>query len=485
MIVYPASLVLSAGTPLRNPRIGHQSYTIALPSSAVVVSSEAVGRPKDAPLSPDTAEYWQPLALPATWLLDLGQNCSIDYVGLVHNLGTLGCSVGVAQGITTDFAPRMTVPGVAGNWATTPDSAVNSVTGDIDIRAKVQLADWTPAAIADIVIKSAGAPQQSYNLRIRSSGVLVMEWSNDGTTVLNADSTVATGVADGSTKWVRATLDVDNGAAGKTASFFLSDDGITWTPLGAPVTTGGTTSIFNGTAALQVGSTNLGVGAVYYADVRNVINGAIVAKFDPADGVTDGLSFVSSSPSLETWTINRAGATPARLINPRFGGTADVLPGDDSPLMFLDTQTVARYVQISIAGVAPVAMPKIFVVYVGVALAVREEIEGRGFSPLSLSRKSELVQSMSRGGQFLNQGFRRTGVSGNASFKLLESSWYRSNFDAFVKNARRYPYFFAWCPQDYPRDIGYVWTDKDIVPRHTGTGPWLEVSWPMQGIGND
>jgi hypothetical protein len=35
--------------------------------------------------------------------------------------------------------------GIAGNYASTPDSVANSITGDIDIRTKVALADWTPA----------------------------------------------------------------------------------------------------------------------------------------------------------------------------------------------------------------------------------------------------------------------------------------------------------------------------------------------------
>jgi hypothetical protein len=489
VIVYPSSYVLSAAVPLRNPRIGHQTWTNGLAPSAVSVSTETASGPKDAPLRPDTGEYWQPSALPATWVLDLGTTRNVDYVGIAaHTIGSLGLSVGVALGATTDFDARVTLPGVAGNYATTPDTVANSITGDIDIRCKALLTDWTPAGSNIFLAKRSGAiaSQTSYLLWCDAAGNLNFTWS-DGATVFTKTSTVATGVADGAMKWVRAVLDVDNGAAGNDVKFYTSPDGVTYTQLGATVTTAGTTSIRNGTEVVEIGSQFTGTslplsGTVYYAEIRNGIAGAVVATFDPSYGITDGTSF--TSPTGEVWTINVSGGTPARLINPRFGGTADILPANDAPIMFLDTQTSARYLRIRIAGVSA-TMPKMAVAYAGVALAMSEELEGRGFMPSTLSRQTVLKKSMSRGGNFLGQGVRRNGVTTNPSFKLLESSWYRANFDPFVKNARRYPYFLAWCPQDFPQDVGFLWTEKDIVGKYTGGGPWMEVAWTGQGIGND
>ncbi len=484
MIVYPASYVLSAAVPLRNPRIGYQTYTFALAAAAVTASSETASGPKDAPLRPETAEYWEAGALPATWQLDLGANRNVDYIGIAaHTIGSLGLSVGVALGTSTDFAARVTLPGVSGNYASTPDSVANSITGDIDLRAKVSPASWTPAVENAVISKWYNPTSQaSYILAIAVTGKLRLYISPNGSTGNLWDSSVATGLPAG-VHWIRATRAASTG----TVIFYTSEDGVTWTQLGTSVA-GTAGAIFDGTAALTLSGWDLGTaspfqGSCYYADVRNAIGAALpVAKFDPSAGVTDATSFVSGTG--ETWTINVSGGTPARLINPRFGGSADILPANDSPILFLDVTTLGRYLQLSING-ASATMPKVAVVYIGVALAMAQEIEGRGFMPTNLSRQTVLQKSLSRGGQFLGQGVRRNGVTANPAFKLLESSWYRANFDPFVKASRGTPYFLAWCPQDYPQDVGYVWSDKDIVGHYLGNGPWIEVAWACQGIGND
>ena len=47
---------------------------------------------------------------------------------------------------TAPSAGALRLPGVAGNYVCTPDAADISITGDIDLRAKVTLDGWTPAA---------------------------------------------------------------------------------------------------------------------------------------------------------------------------------------------------------------------------------------------------------------------------------------------------------------------------------------------------
>lgn len=214
--------------------------------------------------------------------------------GLV-NLGTGGTALTPTSGSTsgadsndpTYLAHTGTnyvyLPGGA-NVISVPDAAALDITGDIDIRACLAADDWTPTAAQAIVTKYGGAGSRSYYLRLNTAGTLSLLTSADGTAVNTFTSTVATGLADGATKWVRATLDVDNGASGKTATFFLSDDGSTWTQLGTAVTTAGTTSIFNSTAGLQVGavgtSTDPLAARVFRAQVFNGIGGTLVYDAD-------------------------------------------------------------------------------------------------------------------------------------------------------------------------------------------------------------
>src|SRR3546814_8634229 len=85
------------------------------------------------------------------------------------------------------------------------------------------------------------------NLRLR--------WSSDGATVTGTkDSTDQVSPDAGGRLAVRATLDVNDGAGNNVVTFYTAPaiDG-PWEQLGNPVTTAGTTSIFNSTSSLKVG----------------------------------------------------------------------------------------------------------------------------------------------------------------------------------------------------------------------------------------
>lgn len=181
--------------------------------------------------------------------------------------------------------------GASGNYASAPDDAALDITGDLDIRCEVALADWTPAATTGLVSKFGSAGTRSYQLYISSAGNVGLRWSTDGTTIITQDSTAATGITDGVRRWVRAALDVDDGGVYKVY-FYTSTDGVTWTQLGTTRTGGSTTSIFASTSILAVGSDsngtgNLATGTFYRAQVRSGIAGTIVANPDfrlPFDG---------------------------------------------------------------------------------------------------------------------------------------------------------------------------------------------------------
>jgi hypothetical protein len=206
------------------------------------------------------------------------------------------------------------LPGINLNYCSTPDSVATSITGDIDVRAKIALDDWTPSASMRIMGKW-NSPQLSYFLSVFAPGTIGFNWSSDGTNNLAATSTVAPTVTDGATLWIRATLDVDNGAGGHDIKFFTSPDGITWTQLGTTATGVGTTSIFDGTAPLEVGTIATGTGPTrgkfFRAQVLNGIGGTVVFDANFESSITSLLqtSFTESSTNGATVTINRSGST--------------------------------------------------------------------------------------------------------------------------------------------------------------------------------
>jgi hypothetical protein len=197
--------------------------------------------------------------------------------------------------------------GTSGEYASTPDSAAASIVGDIDIRIRVKMPDWTPAAFSALISKGS-AGQYSYQLGINTNGTLLFGYSFNGVAYSFLASTVAPTVTNGAELWLRVTMDVADGSGKYVRTFYTSVDGVDWTQLGTASTLAGTASIYNGTAALEIGGELSGTvnrlsGTVYYAEVRNGIGGTVAVKFDPTtDGTLGGTSFVSSTG--ETWTLN-------------------------------------------------------------------------------------------------------------------------------------------------------------------------------------
>lgn len=98
MIIYSqaySNAQAAAGLPLANARIGWHTLTRLAAAADVTVSSETGAGPKDSPLRPDTAEFWLPASMPATWTLNFA-SADVDYVAIAgHTIGTSGATVTV------------------------------------------------------------------------------------------------------------------------------------------------------------------------------------------------------------------------------------------------------------------------------------------------------------------------------------------------------------------------------------------------------
>src|SRR5690606_15619454 len=221
----------------------------------------------------------------------------------------------------------LNLTGTSGAYAYTVDDSSLDITGDLDIRADVSLADWTPAANQTIVSKYLGASnQRSYQLQVDTQGRLRFIHSADGLSPIPVESTAAVGATNGQRLGVRVTIDVDNGSSGRTVRFYVTAPDLinteVWLPLGNPVTTAGVTSIFSSSIELAVGAENQGVdsrlvGKVYAAQVRDGISGTVVAYPIFSAWTTGTTSFTDQAG--RTWvragasTIVDDGATPPSM----------------------------------------------------------------------------------------------------------------------------------------------------------------------------
>lgn len=198
--------------------------------------------------------------------------------------------------------------GSTNSYIETSDKVALDLAGDMDIRveytvtgsiltAQSLLAKWTPAA------------QQSYRLALIPALALnqLITSSTGANSVVNQNNDAGAGRRYLA---IRATLDADNGAAGRTARFYTAAnlDGPWVESAGSPVTTAGVTTVFNSTAVLRLGATGAGAegfgGIIHRAELRSSIDGTVVANPDLRNVAVGATSFVDAAGN--TWNVGSA-----------------------------------------------------------------------------------------------------------------------------------------------------------------------------------
>lgn len=223
-------------------------------------------------------------------------------------------------------SPYLAVDG-ASSGVVTVDAAPLDIIGDLDVRADIRLDDWT--LTAELAGKWDYPNQKSWML-ILFNQKLWLYTTADGTTELISGSTATVSVPVSGRLAVRATIDVDNGAAGRTVTFYTADTiGGVWTQLGTPVVTAGTTSIFSGTGQLYAGAVSISgiadpIGRFYAVEVRNGINGTVVANPVFTAQTIGAPSFTDGAG--RNWFMRNSGTLTN--VQPRFVGEFGDWPAD-------------------------------------------------------------------------------------------------------------------------------------------------------------
>lgn len=243
--------------------------------------------------------------------------------------GQIGRNTPVRVSVATGSV-ALDLPGGSGDYASTPDTAALDITGDLDVRFDATLTNWCladyPSSGASSFLRTeligkTASGQASWALYIMVSRPYLV-WSEDGSTLKASAATADLPLITSGRLAVRATLDVNNGAAGNTVTFYTADSmSGTWTQLGSPVVTSGTTSIFSGSAALRIGSLpdvsfDEAIGRVHAVQVRSGIGGTIVANPDFTAQSTGTTSFADSAGL--TWSTAGTAAITNRKV--RFAG---------------------------------------------------------------------------------------------------------------------------------------------------------------------
>lgn len=219
----------------------------------------------------------------------------------------------------------LVINGVTGTGAIFNDSAALSVTGDAEFIFRASSSEMSSSL--GVFGKDNGATQRSYAIRFNAgwnSTISIYWWpTGAGASEIGATSTAATGFAAYSTKWIRVTMDVNNGSGGYDVKFYTSSDDtnddtlVTWTQLGSTVTGGSPTSFFDSTSSLGVG---LGIngqaafsGIIYRAIIKNGLAGSKVLDANFTTVAKLAATFTESSSNAATGTIATSGDLGARI----------------------------------------------------------------------------------------------------------------------------------------------------------------------------
>ena len=165
------------------------------------------------------------------------------------------------------------------------------------------------------------------------------------------------------------------------------------------------------------------------------------------------------------------------------GGFAEIVaavtPTDDTPLIFRFVP--GAYVSVRVKIASATAIPTAAVLYVGSALVVPRRVYV-GHTPINYGRSTNVVVGRSESGNFLGRVVVGSRRETSVTFSDLSPSWYRASFEPFVAASVEDPFFFAWRPNEYPDEVGFVWLTSDVQPTNQRRNGMMQVSLQMGGV---
>lgn len=240
------------------------------------------------------------------------RNPRSPYYGLLNRNTPMRVSIASGQ-------QRLVLPDGLGHRASTPSATALNISGSIDVRIEVALTNWGVFGARELCGKwiSTGT-QRSWLMYVEQSGKLLLRTSSDGTATQTGASTVPIPVPSSGRIALRSTW---NSSTGAFTHYTAPSIAGPWTQLGDTIPgTGGT--INASTTALQIGdidqtaTVDPPVGSIYAFQLRNGINGTLVANTDFTAPAIGSASFVDATGL--TWTL--AGDASITNRRTRFSG---------------------------------------------------------------------------------------------------------------------------------------------------------------------
>lgn len=181
---------------------------------------------------------------------------------------------------------------------------------------------------------------------------------------------------------------------------------------------------------------------------------------------------LGSTGATITFQSSTDGTTWTDVTDPR------VLSSDNVVIHEFDA-VFARYFRLFIEP--GTEAPSLAVMYIGQIFVLQRRVYV-GHTPFTYGRSTTVSNGRSEAGQFLGRHLRREFRESSVDLQNITPTWYRQNFEPFVEHATTKPWFWSWRPSQYPDEVGYAWTTRDIVPTNQRANGMMQVAISMEGV---
>jgi hypothetical protein len=180
-------------------------------------------------------------------------------------------------------------------------------------------------------------------------------------------------------------------------------------------------------------------------------------------GIAVSIEALDTDASPDTWV---------ELIAP-------VLLPNDGPAIFRFAPQAVSNLRIRLQP--GTAAPTAAVVYAGALLVLQRRIYV-GHTPIVDGRVTTVVNGRSESGAFLGRIILGQMTESGIDMKNITPDWFRVNMRPFLLQAQEFPFFFAWRPSTYPREVGYCWLTSDPNPSNQLGNGMMQVSLKLAGV---
>lgn len=125
--------------------------------------------------------------------------------------------------------------------------------------------------------------------------------------------------------------------------------------------------------------------------------------------------------------------------------------------------------------------PQAAVLYCGKLLVFERGVQP-GHTPIPYARQRDIISPRSQAGEFLGRVISGGALGSSVSIIKLSAEWYRSTLDPFFAVAAEQPFFWAWSPERYPTEVGFVWLSNQPVPNPSDLSGYIDIQMQLEGL---